>query len=53
MVMTLCPQLEKLNISRNRFVELRFDQSWMKITDLDASENEIEKIINFGQLKNI
>ncbi len=52
-VLELCSNLEKLNISRNRFVQLRFHLMLNSLVELDASENNIQKIVNFSNVPKI
>ncbi len=52
-VLELCSNLEKLNISRNRFVQLRFHLMLTSLVELDASENNIQKVVNFSNVPKI
>ncbi len=52
-VFTICKNIEKLNISKNRFSMLRFIVPVPSLVELDASENNIEKIINFYNIRKI
>jgi Leucine-rich repeat (LRR) protein len=52
-VFTVCKNLEKLNISKNRFSMLRFIVAAPSLVELDASENSIEKIVNFYNIRKI
>jgi Leucine-rich repeat (LRR) protein len=48
-----CKSIEKLDISKNRFKKLRFSSPMPSLVDLNGSENSIERVVNFYNVRKI